>query len=70
MDVVRRDTASDDLDLLRGASLADEVSGSRGNVTNKYGIAILGDPDDMVGTIKGGVARLAIVLIHDSSLSC
>ena len=69
MDVVFGDRTSDDLGLVLARYLTDEVSGSDGYVSDEYRIPILGDPDDMVGTVKCGMGCFAIVL-HASIVSC
>lgn len=64
MDVIFGHRAPENFGLIILTNLTNEVPDTNGDVAHKYRIPILGDPDNMIGTIKRGVAGFAIVLAH------
>ena len=70
VDMVRRHLATDDFHLIFSAYLPYQITGADADVAHQDRIAVLRDPDDMVGAVKRGVAGFAIVLHIPAILSC
>ena len=70
MDMVLRDPTSDDFNLIFTAYLTYQIAGAGTNVTNENRVAVFRDPNNVVGTVKCGVAGLPIVLHIPAILSC
>ena len=63
MDMILADYPSQNLDLVSFTSLADKLAYSNGYVSHQHGVAVLGDPDEVVFDLVFCVATLAI--FHD-----
>ena len=62
MDMGGGNCAPDNFHLLVRTNLSSQITDSGADIANQYRVTIFRYPDDMVGTIEGGVAGFAIVL--------
>ena len=60
MDVILTDHSSQDLNLVPFTCLTDKFAYSDGKVSHQHGVAVLGDPDEVVFDLVLCVATLAI----------
>ena len=60
MDMILADYPSQDLDFVSFTSLTDKLAYSDGKIADKHGVAVLGDPDEVVFDLVFCVATLAI----------
>ena len=60
MDMILTNHPSQNLDLVPFTSLADKIAYSDGKIADKHGVAVLGDPDEVVFDLVFCVATLAI----------
>lgn len=60
MDMIFTDHSSQDLNLVPFTCLANKVAYSGGKVSHQHGVAVLGDPDEVIFDLVFCVASLAI----------
>lgn len=68
MDVILRDMATDDLDVVGITDFSDEITGSSANATRKYRFMVLCSPDQVIFAIEDSM-RCFAVEFHLGSLA-